>query len=81
MVWDPLALRADAWEQMYAWVLAYRNENAKLPLWPRDLKAPDGRSVSGWIRAQRQGLARGRIPPERAAKLNAIGICPAERSP
>lgn len=81
MVWDPLALRADAWERMYAWVLAYRNENAKLPLWPRDLKAPDGRSVSGWIRAQRQGLARGKIPPERAAKLNAIGICPAQRSP
>ena len=81
MVWDPLALRADAWERMYAWVLAYRNENAKLPLWPRDLKAPDGRSMGAWIRAQRQGLALGKIPPERAAKLNAIGIGPAERSP
>lgn len=77
MVWEPLAVRADAWEQMYRWVRAYRDAHDRLPLWPRDLKAPDGRSMSGWIRTQRQRLSDGSVPNEQAEKLNAIGINPA----
>ena len=77
MVWEPLAARADAWERMYGYIAAYQAENQRLPLWPRDLKAPDGRSMSGWIRTQRQQLSAGRVPAERAEKLAEIGIYPA----
>ena len=77
MVWDPLTTRADGWEQMYRWVAAYKDAHRKLPVWPRDLKAPDGRSMSGWIRTQRQQLSAGRVPAERAERLAEIGIYPA----
>ena len=77
MVWDPLGLQPDAWERMYRWVSAYKDENRKLPLWPLDLKSPDGRSAVGWIRTQRQLLAAEKLPAERAEQLAAIGIFPA----
>ena len=79
MNWEPLASRPDQWERMYEWVSAYRNTYSKLPLWPLDLKAPDGRSANGWIRTQRQQLADGRLSPERVERLAAIGIYPAKR--
>lgn len=80
MVWDPLAARGDAWERMYGWVRDYKIAHDRLPLWPRDLKAPDGRSMCGWIRTQRQQLAAGSVPPLRADKLSAIGIYPARQT-
>ena len=80
MVWEPLATRGDAWERMYLWVSAYRDAHQRLPLWPRDIKAPDGRSMCGWIRTQRQRLAEEGLPPERAERLAALGIHPAKKS-
>ena len=81
MVWEPLASRPDDWERMYRWVAAYREENRKLPLWPRDLKSPDGRSMSGWIRTQRQSLSEGRLSTEQADRLASLGIVPAKSTP
>ena len=65
---------------MYQWVAEYRARHGKLPLWPRDLKSPDGRSMFDWIRAQRQQLAEGRLPPSRREQLAALGIHPPRRS-
>lgn len=79
MVWSPAAARPEAWDRMYAWVSEYVRLNGKLPLWPRDLKAPDGRSMWGWIRTQRQMLADGRVPPSRKKQLAALGILPFEK--
>ena len=76
MVWAPQASRQDDWDRMYRWVADYKAKNGKLPLWPRDIKAPDGRSVSGWIRTQRQALSDGKVSAERTALLSEIGIFP-----
>ena len=81
MVWEPLAARGDAWDRMYLWVARYARDHRRLPLWPPDLRAPDGRSAAGWIRTQRQSLADGRVSPERAERLARLGIVPAERRP
>ncbi len=81
MVWDPLAGRSDAWERMVRYIEDYKNQNGRLPLWPRELKAPDGRSYNGWIRMQRQLLAEGSVPPEKAETLAGLGITPARRTP
>ena len=77
MVWEPLAARSDAWERMYGYIAAYQAENQRLPLWPRGLKSPDGRSMSGWIGTQRQNLAEGKLPADRVTKLAQLGIVPA----
>lgn len=74
MVWEPLAERQEDWERMYAWVSEYRERHGKLPLWPRDLKAPDGRSMESWIRAQRQKLAEGKLSPDRRRRLAELGV-------
>ena len=75
MVWEPMA---DAWESMYRTVAASRAEHRRLPLWPRGLKSPDGRSMSGWIGTQRQNLAAGKLPADRVQKLALLGILPAQ---
>ena len=80
MVWNPPQARLEAWDQMYLWVSEYLERNGKLPLWPRDLKSPDGRSMWDWIRAQRQLLADGRVQPSRREKLAALGILPPART-
>lgn len=80
MTWDPLAERPQAWEQMYRWIADYRAENGKLPLWPRSLKAPDGRSMWGWIRTQRQQLAEGKVSAAQRARLAELGIVAATRT-
>ncbi len=74
MVWDPLQIRGDEWEQMYQWVSQYYREHGKLPNWPRNLKAPDGRSMYGWINTQRTKLGEGKMPPSRRERLARIGI-------
>lgn len=79
MVWRPASAQLEAWDQMYLWVAQYLDQNGRLPLWPRDLRAPDGRSMWGWIRTQRTQLAQGRVAPARADKLAMIGIRPAAR--
>ena len=65
---------------MYQRVAEYRAPHGKLPLWPRDLKSPDGRSMFDWIRAQRQQLAEGRLPPSRREQLAALGITAPQRA-
>ncbi len=74
MVWEPQRLKRETWESMYACIAEYRKAHGKLPVWPRDLKAPDGRSFPGWIRTQRTALAKGDLPRERVERLAAIGI-------
>ena len=78
MVWDPLAARGDAWERMYGYIAAYWEENQRLPLWPRGMKSPDGRSMSGWIGWQRQSLAEGKLPDDKVQKLAQLGITAAK---
>lgn len=80
MVWNPPQARLEAWDRMYLWVSEYLERNGKLPLWPRDMKGPDGRSTWDWIRAQRQLLADGKVSPVRCEKLSALGILPPERA-
>ena len=80
MVWQPLAARTDAWEQMYRFVSEYRDAHDRLPLWPRNLKAPDGRSMVGWIGTQRRQLADGKLSPGQVEKLSRLGIRPAARA-
>lgn len=74
MVWDPTATRDAAWDRMYVCVAQYRDQHGKLPLWPRDAKAPDGRSMWGWINTQRAMLAEGRMPQARRERLKTLGI-------
>ena len=74
MVWEPEKLKDEAWERMYACVRDYWQANGRLPLWPRNQKSPDGRSLSGWIATQRTALAGGKVDPARREKLAAIGI-------
>lgn len=74
MVWDREAMRVSSWDQMYEWICEYKKENGKLPLWPRDMKAPDGRSMPGWIAVQRTALSSGDITAEKREKLRRIGI-------
>ena len=79
MIWEPLAERSDDWERMYEWVREYQKSFQKLPLWPRDLRAPDGRSPYGWIREQRRLLAEKKLSPDRVSRLAELGISPAKR--
>lgn len=52
----------------------YYMEHGKLPNWPRDLKAPDGRSMFGWINTQRTKLGEGKMPPSQKERLALIDI-------
>lgn len=74
MVWEPTAERGEAWESMYRCIAAYREKNRRLPLWPRGMKSPDGRSMSGWIGTQRQNLAEGKLPADKVKRLSLLGI-------
>ena len=74
IVWDREASNRFSWDQMYEWVCEYQKENGKLPIWPLDLKAPDGRSMPGWIAVQRSVLTNGNISDQRREKLERIGI-------
>lgn len=74
MVWDLKDVRDAEWEQMYSWVKAYAAENGKLPLWPRNQYAPDGRTMDGWISTQRIKLSSNRATAAQEQRLNEIGI-------
>lgn len=80
MVWNPQQAQAEAWERMYQWVSQYRAETGKLPVWPRTLRAPDGRSMLGWINTQRAQLAAGKVSPSRREKLAQLGITAQEKA-
>lgn len=76
MVWSLDSVRDAEWEQMYQWVADYKAQNGKLPLWPRGMKAPDGRSMNAWITVQRTNLGKGRYDKNRAERLALLGILP-----
>ena len=76
MVWSLQEVRDSAWDSMYASVSAYMEQNGRLPLWPRNLKAPDGRSMPNWIGIQRTRLSEKKCPKEQAERLMLIGIYP-----
>ena len=59
---------------MYRWVSEYKAQNGKLPLWPRELKTPDGRNMPNWIGVQRTRLAEKKCTKEQAERLAALGI-------
>ena len=71
---DGLETKQNAWEQMFRWVSDYTAQHGELPLWPHDLKAPDGRSMYGWIRTQRSRFAKGKLSQDQIDKLNSIGM-------
>lgn len=73
MVWTVSGLREEKWNRMYHWVEEYALQNGKLPLWP-EIKAPDGRSMNGWISTQRTNLGRGKMSADREKKLTKLGI-------
>ena len=74
MIWEPTAGRGEAWESMYRCIAAYCEKNQRLPLWPRGMKSPDGRSMSGWIGTQRQNMAEGKLPADKVKRLSLLGI-------
>lgn len=74
MVWDLNTVRDEAWERMFAWVSEYRRERGALPTKAHDRIAPDGRAMSDWINAQKEGLAKGRLSEAKAGRLAALGI-------
>ena len=74
MVWDLNELRQNRWEQMYAWVTDYKNREGVLPLWPRNIQAPDGRSMSAWIDVQRTCLGKGKYDAAMVQRLKLLGI-------
>lgn len=75
MIWSLASKRDAQWEIMCRWVSAYLKQNGRLPLRPR-LTAPDGRSMGNWISTQRTALGAGRLPPDKAERLQALGIAP-----
>ena len=79
IVWDREAGNKSSWNLMYDWVCEYLETNGKLPVWPLDLKAPDGRSMPGWISVQRSALTKGNVSVERREKLEGLGILPFQR--
>ena len=76
MVWDMDEMRAEAWDAMYDSVKTYKEENGKLPLWPRNLETADGRNMPNWIRVQRTRLSKNRCTEEEADLLSRLGIYP-----
>ena len=74
MVWSMDETRAANWERMYAAVRDYRDRTGVLPLSPRGLRAPDGRAMDDWIRAQRKALSNGTLSPEKTERLALLGI-------
>lgn len=74
MVWNLQDLRDDDWDRMYHWVSEYKAQNGKLPLWPRDLLAPDGRCMPYWIGVQRTRLAENKCTKEQEERLAKLGI-------
>lgn len=74
MVWNLDDVRNDSWEQMYAWVKDYKSINGKLPLWSRNIPAPNGRYMDVWIGTQRKRIKDNKLTNSQMKKLKQIGI-------
>lgn len=74
MVWNLQDVRENEWEIMYGLVNAFVQENGRLPLWPRNITAPDGRSLPYWISVQRTRLSENKCSGEQEKKLRQLGI-------
>ena len=76
MVWDLNDVRDEKWNSMYALVEKYVTENGRLPLWPRNILAPDGRNIPNWIGTQRTRLSQGKCTSSQREMLLKLGIAP-----
>jgi superfamily II DNA or RNA helicase len=70
MVWDP---RGGGWEQGLSASRAYRKARGDLDV-PRSFVTEDGMQLGSWIRARRNERSSGKLPEERIAALDALGM-------
>lgn len=68
--WDP---RATKWQIGLAYATAYRQREGHLRV-PPDHVTDDGYPLGQWIRGHRKTHNRGRLAPDRATALEALGI-------
>lgn len=62
-----------AWERGYQAAFSYYQEYGEL-LAEKDYRTPDGYPLGKWLSNQRTLRIRGELPPERAERLNVIGM-------
>ena len=70
MVWNPFEER---WNSAYEHANAFYRTHAHLNI-PATYKCEDGFSLGKWLDHQREYYASGKLSPERAEKLNALGV-------
>ena len=70
MVWNP---HEERWDKGYEHAQAYWKQYADLCV-PATYRSEDGFALGTWLDRQRSGRKSGKLSPERAAKLNALGM-------
>jgi hypothetical protein len=70
MVWD---LRGDDWKRGLAAARDFQGDNGHLRV-PRSFVTEDGFRLGEWLHNRKQERRRGKVPPERIADLDALGI-------
>lgn len=70
IVWDPLEAQ---WERGLAEARAYKDRYKDLRVHARYV-SPSGYKLGGWIAHQRRAQAKGRLPQDRAARLDTLGM-------
>jgi Helicase associated domain len=68
MAWDPYE---EAWQQGLAAAREYRAEHGDLGI-PRGYVTRDGFALGSWIKTRRAEKRKGKLAPERAARLEAL---------
>ena len=70
MVWDAFS---EKWEQGFAAAAKYYADHGNLVV-PVSYTTEDGLRLGVWVRNQKQTYANGTLPPEKAERLESIGI-------
>lgn len=70
MVWNS---KDAQWEQAYAEALLYYREHGDLNI-PAKYATPKGTLLGAWLANQRTAHRRGRLPQEKTARLEALGV-------
>ena len=70
MCWNP---QEQKWENGFSHAESYVKRFGK-PQVPASFVSEDGFALGTWIRHQRQAMAEGRLSPDRAEKLEALGL-------
>jgi len=69
--WNPSAdASAQAWERMFAELAAYRERCGHTDVSRRS----EDRALATWLEAQRRALAQGKLPADRAERLESLGV-------